>query len=266
MADNTLYNNLMRAGYAATGGTGAAFENKPDGSVIIHPASDKAWYGSQKLADTARAGATGQNNNQATQPSKSPTVPSYNRNTRKEQEDQDTFQNRGWSEKTPGYVTQGVESKGTQNWLDRAIAAIARNAELPEDNNPVATTEDMTPGDYHNQKGELLRQEMLASQGKPYYGLGNIDLNSRPMLDNPDGSYSTVDSFSVNIDNKEVLLPTVIKVNGQWQHVDQDTAIQHFFDTGEYLGMFNTPQETAAYARMLHENQDAFYSPRRGRN
>lgn len=191
---------------------------------------------------------------------------SDNRNTRKEQEDQEVFQNRGWDEKTPGYITQGAGPKGKQTFLDRAIAAIARNAELPEDDNPVATAEGMTPGDYHNQKGELLRQEMLASQGKPYYGLGNIDLNNRPTLQNPDGSYSTVDSFSTNINGREVLLPTVINVNGQWQHVDENTAIQHYLSTGQYLGVFDTPQEATNYARMLHENQDAFYSARRGRN
>jgi len=77
---------------------------------------------------------------------------------------------------------------------------------------------------------------------------GNIDLNNRPKVYNSDGSYSTEKSFSVNIDGKEVLLPTII--NGH--EVSETDAIKHYQQTGEHLGIFNTPQEADIMAEKIH--------------
>ena len=64
------------------------------------------------------------------------------------------------------------------------------------------------------------------------WGRGNIDLNNRIVVHNPDGSISTERSFSTEIDGYEVLLPTVI--NGEiW---DEEDAIEHYYETGDYLG------------------------------
>lgn len=105
--------------------------------------------------------------------------------------------------------------------------------------------------------GQLVR---AAVQTKPAnYGRGNIDLNNRPTIRNKDGSFSTVDSTSFNVDGKEVLIPTVINDRGQWKHVDPDTALKHYQKTGEHLGKFNTPAEANAYARKLHMDQAKQY-------
>ena len=88
------------------------------------------------------------------------------------------------------------------------------------------------------------------------YGRGNIDLNKRQVVHNRDGSISTERSFSVNIDGKETLLPTVI--NGKV--VDEDTAINHYFRTGEHLGRFDTVEEAEEYAEQLHNRQDWYYN------
>jgi len=89
------------------------------------------------------------------------------------------------------------------------------------------------------------------------YGEGNIDLNNRQVVQNDDGSISTEQSFSFYDEQtgKEVLIPTVI--NGKI--VSEDEAIDHYYETGEYLGMFDTPEEADRYAEMLHNRQDWYY-------
>lgn len=84
---------------------------------------------------------------------------------------------------------------------------------------------------------------------------GNIDLNNRQPVVNKDGSISTELSFSIEVDGLEVLLPTVI--NGQI--VSEDEAIEHFFDSGEHLGMFKSPEHAEIYASILHLRQAEMY-------
>ena len=93
------------------------------------------------------------------------------------------------------------------------------------------------------------------SQKKAGGGLitpGNIDLSNRPIVRNPDGSVSTVRSLGVNIDGKEVLIPTV--VNGKV--VSDKEAIDHYVKTGEHLGIFETPEASTAFAQKLHEQEE----------
>lgn len=81
---------------------------------------------------------------------------------------------------------------------------------------------------------------------------GNIkSLWDRPILNNPDGSYSTTSSASYNFDGKETLLPTV--VGGR--RLSEQEAIDRYRRTGEHLGQFDTPDNADAYAQALHEEQ-----------
>lgn len=92
------------------------------------------------------------------------------------------------------------------------------------------------------------------------YGAGNIDLYDRPQYRNANGSISTVDSTSYNIDGQEVLLPTVWNRNGTPYHSSNDEEIlQHYRDTGEYLGKFSTVEEANDYAEKLHLEQQERY-------
>lgn len=90
------------------------------------------------------------------------------------------------------------------------------------------------------------------------WGEGNIDLNNRAVVYNADGSFSTECSLEINVDGKEVLIPTVI--NGIIQ--DEEYAIDYFFERGEYLGMFNTVAACEDYAQRLHERQEWYYGER----
>lgn len=92
------------------------------------------------------------------------------------------------------------------------------------------------------------------------YGAGNIDLFDRPQYRNANGSISTVDSTSYNIDGQEVLLPTVWNRNGTPYHSSNDEEIlQRYRDTGEYLGKFSTVEEANDYAEKLHLEQQERY-------
>jgi len=77
---------------------------------------------------------------------------------------------------------------------------------------------------------------------------GNIDLSNRPTIFNPDGSYSTEKSFSINEDGKEILLPSII--NGR--EVSQKKAIEYYHKTGEHLGIYPSPDAADRIAERIH--------------
>lgn len=83
---------------------------------------------------------------------------------------------------------------------------------------------------------------------------GNLDPWHRKVLQNPDGSYSTTSSISIGTDKGEVLIPTVV----DGKRLTQKEAIQHYKDTGENLGTFDTPEHADAYAQELHNRQEAY--------
>lgn len=85
---------------------------------------------------------------------------------------------------------------------------------------------------------------------------GNIDLSKRPTVRNPDGSISTVRSLGVNIDGREVLIPTV---SDDGRVLSDEDAIALYQKSGRHLGMFDTPENATAYAEQLHEAQSRQY-------
>jgi hypothetical protein len=93
----------------------------------------------------------------------------------------------------------------------------------------------------------------------PDYGEGNVDLNHRPIIHNPDGSISTVFSmtFGPEKDGSWVLVPGVRF--GLNRKMTDKEAYAWYKATGQYLGKFDSMQEADTYANTLHEDQAVLY-------
>ena len=87
---------------------------------------------------------------------------------------------------------------------------------------------------------------------------GNTDLTQLPVIDNKDGTYSTVYSSNFTDENpksrtygKEVLVKGI--VNGK--KTDDINAIKdQYYRTGQHLGVFSNSKDADAYGEKLHED------------
>ena len=91
---------------------------------------------------------------------------------------------------------------------------------------------------------------------------GNIDIANRPVVQNPDGSISTVRSMSVgmNIGGKDVqvLIPTVAEDGSRI--LSPEEAIVQFRKTGHHLGIFDNSKNATDYSINLHNQQAKMYT------
>src|SRR4030095_11245764 len=93
----------------------------------------------------------------------------------------------------------------------------------------------------------LHRRQATAGLTRP----GNIDLVAQPRVRNADGSISTVRSMSFGEGGKEILIPTVAHDGSRI--LSEQEAIDQYHRSGKHLGVFDTPEHAASYAKRLHD-------------
>jgi hypothetical protein len=130
------------------------------------------------------------------------------------------------------------------------------------------TTQPAEPAAQNNQAAGF----QIAPQG--LLEVGNIDLSNRPIVRNEDGTHSSEYSTSFS-DNKgrEILVPTV--VNGKFLTPDGKKpqegsadekamfkrAQQHYEDTHEHMGIFDSADNADAYANAAHNRTQTGNGP-----
>lgn len=83
---------------------------------------------------------------------------------------------------------------------------------------------------------------------------GNINLASRPVVRNTDGTTSTVRSMSFEENGREILVPTV---SDDGRIMSNDEAITNYRKTGKHLGIFSGVPEANYYAERLHKDYES---------
>jgi len=104
-----------------------------------------------------------------------------------------------------------------------------------------------------NEYDDFARADAGVSATEGLLTPGNIDLSTRPVVRNDDGTISTVRSMSFNEDGQEILIPTVA-ADGSGI-LDDSAAVAQYRRTGQHLGKFDTPDHATRYAQQLHAQQ-----------
>jgi hypothetical protein len=97
--------------------------------------------------------------------------------------------------------------------------------------------------------------KLFSGQGALKEGIiepGNLDLNNRPQVSNPEGGTSTVLSMSIGTPQGEILIP---RVTEDGRILSEPEAIEHFHKTGKHMGIYSSPEEATKAAEMIHEDQ-----------
>lgn len=153
-------------------------------------------------------------------------------------------------------------------WYDFAFGQGPLQQAAQQGNSPYPVTQ--------NRGDAGINVAQIAQQMAPMYSApgatagmaspGTIDLKKLPVIYNPDGSYSTVNSTSFTDEKrgsptygKEVLVPGIL--NGKKVDPSNPATLaamkDQYYRTGQHLGTFNDSDSADAYATRLHNDWQA---------
>jgi hypothetical protein len=97
---------------------------------------------------------------------------------------------------------------------------------------------------------EAIATGMLPMAGKAPGMLlnGNIDLEDRIVVDNADGTQSTLQSITIEEDGKYILIPTL---NPKGEKLSDEDAVTLYHYLGEHLGIFSNQKDADDFAKNL---------------
>jgi hypothetical protein len=108
-------------------------------------------------------------------------------------------------------------------------------------------------GSFDNIIRQAMLEQGLTDEQPSAPGLvvpGNIDVHNRQKIP-VDGGYATVRSMNFTDDGRSVLIPTA----ADGRIMTPDEAIAYYDQTGQHLGIFDTPENAEAFGKNLHEQQ-----------
>lgn len=117
-------------------------------------------------------------------------------------------------------------------------------------------------GAWYKKRDEIFSQSRISSP-KGFNGLylGNIDLEDRPIVENKDGSFSTVRTITITDDDGMAInIPTV---SNDGKIMSDEEAVSLYRSTGKHLGKFTNITAAEKNAQQLHAQQEKYYSRRR---
>jgi hypothetical protein len=87
----------------------------------------------------------------------------------------------------------------------------------------------------------------------------SFDFRAQPIVKNADGSVSTIRSFSIERDGREILLPSIAEDGRSFDVNTQegrDAAVKEYESTGRHLGIYSGPDAATAAAERFHKLEE----------
>ena len=154
---------------------------------------------------------------------------------------------------------KGKDTKQKFDWIERAIKKIQRAV------TNLGKVADATYKTWGERLDAIIGKTEEFHDEIGQFGRGNIDLYNRPVYRTIDenGDEWTETTFS-HVEEDEygrwVLVPRIARDDrGNAYEMSEQEAWDHYYDTGEYLGIFDTIEEANEYAEKLHLQQEAIY-------
>lgn len=89
---------------------------------------------------------------------------------------------------------------------------------------------------------------------------GNIDIHARPIVKNPDGSISTVNTMGFDLDGGQVINVPGVAEDGS-RRLEPAEAFEQYKRTGKHLGIYKDKESANRAAQQLHLDQEKEYLP-----